>query len=531
MFILFFWTLTVSFGLYSADVNTTSKIEIYTLTPKLRAGSICYLWRPFSFPAHSLSTMPRKNITRMAEYVNIALIVANSKYTTDSGFSSLRSVEQDTKALKNILSIHETDRTEVKVISDSNNIEKDVLEWVKALPESKKRLVANFHLYYSGHGQYDQYVEAGEPVAKTAGVAQFEPKEKFGDLLIGVNGEITSQDSLVKNVVTHLAKYNSKALFCCFFDKCRNFFKSNIPEMRVQVSRENSTNKLEDALASRVMIVQATLQEQYANGKSSFLQRLVQITMVSPGKVINFCDIEPLLNMTLNQQLCQVVWPMPIVNELNWYQMTWPSSKPLLIVPTVQWWPRQVYNKSLLLSKAKLLLLFMVLLLGAGTGAGVTWWFTGLITHEETPTKPPEDMTVPPVPLTPIETTTQPPSTSRATMTSETQTATAETSTTLTTTTSAPTTSTSLTSSQTSTPVPTTAIYECDIPHMNCSGATKPCIDPPPYHEQCEWCNGNFCEKGKTHILYLLGQTWLPMNEYHFPSSAMGNLFFRKKPI
>ena len=77
--------------------------------------------------------------------INIALIVANSNYIYKK---TLTTPIEDKEMLREILEEHSF---EVHEIQDSLNIEKDVMEIVRNLPEEKKKRLDLFHLYYSGN--------------------------------------------------------------------------------------------------------------------------------------------------------------------------------------------------------------------------------------------------------------------------------------------------------------------------------------------------------------------------------------------
>ena len=72
-------------------------------------------------------------------------LVANSEYSPTTGLRNLPGVEVDVSALTTVLQ----DFT-VKVFSNSDNIEEEVLNYIKLLPDERKEQLTRFQFLYSG---------------------------------------------------------------------------------------------------------------------------------------------------------------------------------------------------------------------------------------------------------------------------------------------------------------------------------------------------------------------------------------------
>jgi len=171
-----------------------------------------------------------------------------------------------------------------------------------------------------------------DPIFKTSEETRHKPKHggMVGDMLYGVEGCEISEQKLVFKLVSHLFEFSPKAVFICLFDKCRSLAKDStqetlpIPQRVNVVQRDYDQWQLGEVENSRVLILHAALEKQKAEGLGSFTQRLIQVTQNRPGKVLLYSDVEHELNTTMNQQHCKVVWPTPVVRELDWYSKCWP---------------------------------------------------------------------------------------------------------------------------------------------------------------------------------------------------------------
>ena len=75
----------------------------------------------------------------------ILQLVANSEYSPTTGLRNLPGVEFDVSALTTVLQ----DFT-VQVFSNSDNIEEEVFNYIKLLPDERKEQLTRFQFIYSG---------------------------------------------------------------------------------------------------------------------------------------------------------------------------------------------------------------------------------------------------------------------------------------------------------------------------------------------------------------------------------------------
>ena len=75
----------------------------------------------------------------------ILQLVANSEYSPTTGLRNLPGVEVDVSALTTVLQ----DFT-VQVFSNSDNIEEEVFNYIKLLPDERKEQLTRFQFIYSG---------------------------------------------------------------------------------------------------------------------------------------------------------------------------------------------------------------------------------------------------------------------------------------------------------------------------------------------------------------------------------------------
>ena len=71
--------------------------------------------------------------------------MANSEYSPTTGLRNLPGVEVDVSALTTVLQ----DFT-VQVFSNSDNIEEEVFNYIKLLPDERKEQLTRFQFIYSG---------------------------------------------------------------------------------------------------------------------------------------------------------------------------------------------------------------------------------------------------------------------------------------------------------------------------------------------------------------------------------------------